>query len=74
MLCWTESGGPSVKRPEQRGFGSMLIERSIAYELDGETSVDYRPEGLVCTIFAPLRTIRPFVAERNDGGAGKEAT
>lgn len=73
MLCWTESGGPSVKRPEQRGFGSMLIERSIAYELDGETSVDYRPEGLVCTIFAPLRTIRPFVAERNENG-GKEAT
>jgi PAS domain S-box-containing protein len=63
-LRWKESGGPLVKQPEQRGFGSMLIERSIAYELDGEATVEYRPEGLVCTILAPLRTIRPFVTDR----------
>ncbi len=67
MLRWKESGGPPVTPPEQRGFGSLLIERSITYELDGEATVDYRPEGLVCTIFAPLRTIRPFVAERDEG-------
>jgi two-component sensor histidine kinase len=71
MLCWKETGGPEVKQPEQRGFGSMLIERSIAYELDGEATVEYRPEGLVCTILAPLRTIRPFVTERAEGSSGK---
>jgi two-component sensor histidine kinase len=67
MLSWRESGGPLVKPPAERGFGSMLIERSIAYELEGEATVEYRPEGLVCTIFAPLRTIRPFVSEPQDG-------
>jgi two-component sensor histidine kinase len=67
MLGWMETGGPEVRQPEQRGFGSLLIERSIAYELDGEATVEYRPEGLVCTIFAPLRTIRPFVTERAEG-------
>jgi hypothetical protein len=41
----------------------MLIERSIAYELDGDARLEYRPEGLICTISAPLRTIRPFGLE-----------
>ena len=29
-LRWTESGGPPVKAPQRRGFGSRLIERSLA--------------------------------------------
>jgi two-component sensor histidine kinase/CHASE1-domain containing sensor protein len=63
-LRWIELGGPPVSVPENRGFGSMLIERSIAYELDGQASLDYRHEGVVCIISVPLRTARPFVAER----------
>lgn len=62
VLRWKEAGGPPVEQPTERGFGSMLIERSIAYELEGEAVVDYRPDGVVCTISIPLRTIRPFVA------------
>jgi hypothetical protein len=42
----------------------MLIERSIAYELDGNASVEYRKEGVLCTIRIPLRTIRPFVSDQ----------
>ncbi len=64
ILRWQESQGPEVKEPDHRGFGSMLIERSIAYELDGNATVEYRKEGLVCTIAVPLRTIRPFVADQ----------
>jgi two-component sensor histidine kinase len=64
VLRWEESGGPPVAAPQARGFGSMLIERSIAYELDGKATIDYREAGLTCTIAIPLRTIRPFVAER----------
>lgn len=63
ILSWTELGGPAVEPPAERGFGSMLIERSIAYELDGEATVDYRREGVVCVISIPLRTIAPFVGE-----------
>lgn len=51
---WRESGGPPVALPDRRGFGSRLIERGIAMELGGESSIDYRPEGIVCTIEAPL--------------------
>jgi two-component sensor histidine kinase len=67
VLRWQETGGPVVEPPTQQGFGSMLIERSIAYELDGNATVKYLREGLVCTISAPLRAIRPFVPELHKG-------
>jgi two-component sensor histidine kinase len=67
-LRWEESGGPGVSPPTSTGFGSMLIENSIAYELEGRTQLDYRREGLVCVIWMPLRMVRPFVDERVEPG------
>jgi two-component sensor histidine kinase len=64
VFRWEESGGPRVQPPARRGFGSLLVERSIAYELDGSATLDYRPEGLVCVISAPLSAVQPFAAER----------
>lgn len=54
---WHELGGPTVVPPGQIGFGSRLIERSLAAQLSGEVKVDYEPTGLVCTIDAPLKKI-----------------
>ena len=56
-LRWEERGGPPVAAPGRRGFGSRLIERSLAAELGGEVKVHYAPEGLVCMIDAPLARI-----------------
>ena len=53
-MSWVESGGPPVVKPSARGFGSRLIERGLAAELGGVVTMDFRPEGLVCTIDAPL--------------------
>jgi two-component sensor histidine kinase len=53
-LRWTETGGPIVAPPARKGFGSRLIERNLAYDLDGEVKIDYRPEGVVCTIVSSL--------------------
>ena len=53
-LTWRESGGPPVSPPERRGFGSRMIERALAAELQGQVRLDFRPEGLVCEIDAPL--------------------
>ena len=55
---WRESGGPPVKPPTRRGFGSRLIERGLAAELRGKVKIEYRPEGVVCSIEAPLGAIR----------------
>jgi two-component sensor histidine kinase len=60
-LRWEETGGPTVAEPSRRGFGSRLIERGLAAELQGEVRIDWRPEGVVCTIDAPLDAIH----ERN---------
>lgn len=54
VIVWRESGGPPVSQPTRRGFGSRLLERGVAAELHGEVRLDFRPEGLVCTIRAPL--------------------
>lgn len=53
-FTWTERGGPSVTPPRTRGFGSLMIERALARDLQGEASLSFEPEGLVCTIAAPL--------------------
>ncbi|MDO9563844.1 MAG: sensor histidine kinase, partial [Bradyrhizobium sp.] len=53
-LIWTESGGPHVTAPVQRGFGSRLIERSARDQLGGEATVDFLPRGVVCTVTCTL--------------------
>lgn len=55
MLTWEERGGPPVAPPTRRGFGTRLIERSLAQgQLAGEARIDFAPGGVVCTIDAPL--------------------
>ena len=53
-LAWTERGGPKVARPSAPGFGSTLIQRGLARELEATVSFDYAPEGLVFTLSMPL--------------------
>jgi two-component sensor histidine kinase len=55
-LHWAEMGGPSVVPPTRKGFGARLIERALAAELGGVAMIDYREEGVVCDITAPLTT------------------
>jgi len=54
LLSWKEEGGPPVTTPVHRGFGSRVLERGLAHELEGTVHLDYRPEGLVCTMDIPL--------------------
>ena len=51
---WLESGGPPVARPSRSGFGTRLLERGIARELDGTAELDYRKEGLSFRLEFPL--------------------
>ncbi len=48
---WRETGGPSVREPESRGFGGALIERGIPGATVDRT---FDPEGVVCRIRLPL--------------------
>jgi PAS domain S-box-containing protein len=53
-IIWQEVGGPAVSPPARRGFGSTLLERTLAHDLDGEVTVKFDPEGLLCRIALPL--------------------
>jgi light-regulated signal transduction histidine kinase (bacteriophytochrome)/CheY-like chemotaxis protein len=45
-IAWRESGGPLVSPPKRTGFGSVLIDRSIPFDLDGTSTLEFRPEGV----------------------------
>ncbi|WP_052955085.1 sensor histidine kinase [Microvirga vignae] len=53
-LRWTEKGGPPVEPPRRRGFGTRLIERSLAQDLGGEARIEFAPAGVTCTIDTPV--------------------
>ncbi len=61
-LTWAESGGPPVRAPTRRGFGSTLIERALAMETDGTAILRYLPGGVVCDVALPPAALAPFDA------------
>ncbi len=51
FVVWAETGGPAITGPpEMQGFGTKLISRSIASDLDGALSYDWQESGLVATL------------------------
>ena len=66
LIEWLERGGPAVAVPDQRGFGSKLIEGSIAAELGGVARLDFAPQGLRCDIVIPMD--KPAVGIRASAG------
>ena len=66
---WNETGVElSGRAPTRRGFGSELIQKTIAYELGADSDLSFAPDGLKCTLVIPL-TGRVTV-EPGRGGAG----
>ncbi|MEM6266169.1 MAG: HWE histidine kinase domain-containing protein [Pseudomonadota bacterium] len=59
-ISWRERGGPPVKPPTRRGFGSTIIERSIPYELKGEAEMRYKLAGLEADLVIPQRYVVPI--------------
>lgn len=56
-IVWRESDGPTVRAPTRGGFGSVLIDRSIPFDLGGTSQVEYLPEGLRGVFRIPARHI-----------------
>jgi two-component sensor histidine kinase len=54
---WLERNGPEVTTPTGRGFGSRLIERGLAGELGGRVLLHFEPEGIRCSIDAPISVV-----------------
>jgi light-regulated signal transduction histidine kinase (bacteriophytochrome) len=53
VIAWSEHGGPPVKPPSRRGFGSTVIERSIQHDLKGAVALDFALGGLKARFTIP---------------------
>ncbi|SMC50491.1 Two-component sensor histidine kinase, contains HisKA and HATPase domains [Fulvimarina manganoxydans] len=53
-LEWNESGGPELGPIERRGFGTLVIDRIAAQEMDGRVKMDFARTGLHVTAIIPL--------------------
>lgn len=58
VITWLERDGPAVSPPQREGFGTALLDRSIPYDLGGESQVDYAPEGLRAVFRLPGKHVR----------------
>ena len=56
-LDWIESGGPTVSPPTRRGFGRVVIEKSLAYEVDGDSRLVFAAEGVRCHVRIPVEHV-----------------
>jgi PAS domain S-box-containing protein len=56
-MVWLESGGPRVQRPVKRGFGQVVIERTVARALGGRVTLEFAPEGLQWILVFPADRI-----------------
>ena len=57
-LTWREVGGPSVRAPTRRGFGSKLISE-LARQLGGGPTFEWPPEGLRFELIVRLQAGSP---------------
>ena len=57
-LTWTETGGPAVREPTRRSFGTRLIE-TLGKQLSGDVSLAYAPAGFIYTLDVPLSALKP---------------
>ncbi|HMH30673.1 MAG TPA: HWE histidine kinase domain-containing protein [Steroidobacteraceae bacterium] len=64
---WREMGGPVVTVPTRRGFGSVIIERVVPFDLQGTALVSYFAAGLEAEFFIPERHLAS--ADESDFGS-----
>lgn len=62
MIDWKEAGGPEVEEPTRKGFGSNLIDRTIAGDLGGKVELDFHASGLQARFTIPAVHLRVVVA------------
>ncbi|MEI1253007.1 PAS domain S-box protein [Rhizobium aouanii] len=53
-LLWTEYGGPPVKSPTRKGFGSRLLEQALARELGARAELSFPESGIIFALDGPV--------------------
>jgi len=53
-IRWDERGGPLVREPTKRGFGTRVMDSMVRGQFKGAIQFDWRPEGLSCSFTLPV--------------------
>jgi two-component sensor histidine kinase len=56
-IRWEERGGPEVRAPAHRGFGTTVVTRMMEMGLGGRTTLEYASGGLIWAYVSPLKKI-----------------
>ncbi|NIX77984.1 HWE histidine kinase domain-containing protein [Microvirga terricola] len=56
-LTWLERGGPAVTLPKKQGFGSRLLHRVLATQLNAKVEISYDQQGLRASIEVVLKEV-----------------
>ncbi|WP_052003571.1 PAS domain-containing protein [Microvirga sp. BSC39] len=59
-FAWTEHGGPRVSTPTRQGFGSRLLQRVLATQLQANVAMNFPEEGLRFTMTLPIPGAPPI--------------
>lgn len=68
LITWRETGGPPVRAPLRKGFGTTIIERSIPYDLGGRARASYKLGGFEAEFSIPAKFVTVGVGTVADGG------
>ncbi len=70
-IRWREIGGPAVTAPTRRGFGSVILERTIPFDLQGSATLSFQLDGLHAEFFIPNKhvVLAPDAATRDEPDA-----
>ncbi len=55
VIDWVERDGPTVAKPNRRGFGTTIIEHSVPYDLGGKAEISYPSEGVRARFTVPAK-------------------
>lgn len=70
-IKWLEMGGPAVKVPSRRGFGTKLIEVSLVRGLGAKVDRVFDPTGVSCSIVIPFVSDVGSVRSAHDASGGE---
>jgi PAS domain S-box-containing protein len=59
-FSWIEHGGPRVHTPTRQGFGSRLLQRVLATQLQANVSMDFPEKGLRFSMTMPIPGAPPI--------------
>jgi len=53
VIDWSEGGVTIESAPTRRGFGSLIIDRALPFDLNGSSKIEYKRSGLVAQLSIP---------------------